>query len=150
MNILSCFESINKLKKKVCCEQLKDSSNLDELRKITLKLGSLHKGTVPYYGEKGQNTTELTIYEQSNTEIVYVAVKKGVVFPEHTHISDREMIAVSKGKLSMQTGALTVVYKIGEFLYINKGVAHKVTVLEDSVLIITFLKTVNGICNAGN
>lgn len=148
MNILS-RGIIPLMRKKSCCEQIKDSSNLQELRKMTLGLGAMNKGDVPYYGETN-GSIELKIYKKSNIEIVYVAVKKGTVFSEHFHKNERETIAISKGKVSLETGALTVVFKAGEFVFLDKKLPHKLTILEDAILIITFLKMVNGVCNAGN
>ena len=130
--------------------QLADTSNLDALRKMTLGLSTMHKGEVPYYGDANGNATELKIYEQANIEIVYVAAKKGTVFPQHSHPTESETIAVSKGKVSLETGALTSVFKTGEFIFLDKKLPHKVTIIEDAVLVVTFLKTMNGLCNAGN
>lgn len=149
MNILNCFESVVKLKKKSCCMHIKDSSNLDKLRKMTLGLGTMHGGEVPYYG-KTEGSIELKIYEKSNIEIVYVAAKKSTIFSEHKHMRAKETIAISKGKVSLETGALTAVFKAGEFIFLEQEMPHKIVILEDSVLIVTFLKILNGVCNAGN
>ena len=145
MNILNCLGSVTKMKKRACCEHLGDTSNLDTLRKMTLGLSTMHRGEAPYYGD-----IELKIYEQANIEIVYVAAKKGTVFPQHSHALENETIAISKGKVSLETGALTSVFRAGEFIFLEKKLLHKVTILEDVILIVTFLKTMNGLCNAGN
>lgn len=138
------------MRERTCCKQLVDTSNLDTLRKMTLELGTMHNGEVPYYEETARGATELKIYEQSNVKIIYVTVKKATIFPEHSHLGERETIAVSKGKVSLETGALTVIFKEGEFIFLDKKIPHKLIILEDSILIITFLKTMNGLCNAGN
>lgn len=150
MNLFSKLEAKIVKNRKACCAYLADTSNLDELRKMTFQLGTKHGGSVPYHEKEKNGITELKIYEQSNVEILYISVKKGTIFPEHEHSNAREMIAISKGSLSVEMGPMTSMHKAGEFLYLELGQPHQVIILEDSILIVTFLKAVNGICNVGN
>lgn len=147
MNLFSCIDTVNRVRKKACCDQIGDLSNLNKLREMTFMLGTPSERTVPYYGDTPNSVAQVKIYEQDNVEIVYVSVKKGTVFQEHSHPGEKEVILVSKGKVSVVIGNLTAMYKLGDCFYLKKGEPHSISILEDSVLIVTFFKTVNGVCS---
>jgi len=142
VNILTRLESVV-AGKSLRCEQLKDTSNMDELKEMTDKLG-IHRGDIPVYKEDSKGITEIGIYENGIIDIRHIVAKRGVIFPMYIHAFEKAIIAISDGRIEFTMHGLTVVYEKGDFILIKAGEIHEMKALEDTSILTLFLKVKEG------
>lgn len=142
---MSFLETAFTQRKHSRCSFIADRKNLDELRALTGSL-EIRKEAIPLYKKTEKNITELSIYEQENIEIQYIAAGKGVVFPMHAH-DGKETIAISKGEIECMLHGVSCKYKEGDFIFITKNSKHSITVIEDTIMLFVLLRTGSRIGN---
>ncbi len=77
------------------------------------------------------------VFHGENITIAKLELKKGIVVPSHRHVNE-QVTSVITGSIKVESNGGNFVIKTGESIDFGPNVPHKVTALEDTVVLDTF------------
>ena len=109
-------------------------NNLEKLRELTAKLSEITK----FYGDNAvydNNTIGTNLYNDGTIAIQRAYMGKGTVLPKHHHPDSQEFLILVSGELKVDMGDFIKIINSSELAYIDAGVPHIVTAIQDSRII---------------
>ena len=136
---------------------MQEDVNIAQLRKLTEALPPIPNWKAIFVDEssrgplheiltqEGGNLTEIIVHTEPGVAIGRRWAKAGTVVAEHSHPGEVEVFIVFEGELNIaQTGLPTHRVGEGEVSWVQRGIPHTVTFLEDSSFIAVTVPAAEG------